>query len=244
VSTIVWYQKATKVEMPYAADLPDITEGDPTLVAHTNGGGANLGPWFARPGNHICSHFQVFWNGRIEQYVPLTKEAYAQFSGNAFAWSVEHQDDGNNKTPFTQAQLHAFFTMAHDLGVPFQVSSEQGHGIGWHSLFASWNKSGHDCVGAVREAQLRHVLAGGLTPAKPGTKHNPWPHPGGILMLRSPAMKTTSTKFVQWALGLAQDGVYGTQTAAAVRAFQSRHGLAVDGKVGPATTAALALITH
>ncbi len=35
------------------------------------------------------------------------------------------------------------------------------------------------------------------------------------------------------------DGIYGEETAAAVRLFQRRNGLSVDGKVGPATAAAL-----
>ena len=46
---------------------------------------------------------------------------------------------------------------------------------------------------------------------------------------------------LQKALGVAADGVYGPQTAAAVRAFQRDHGLAVDGVAGPATMGALGL---
>lgn len=40
--------------------------------------------------------------------------------------------------------------------------------------------------------------------------------------------------------GLKVDGEYGPKTAAAIRAFQKRHGLVVDGKVGHQTTTALA----
>lgn len=40
--------------------------------------------------------------------------------------------------------------------------------------------------------------------------------------------------------GLKVDGEYGPKTAAAIRAFQQRHGLVVDGKVGHQTTTALA----
>ena len=38
---------------------------------------------------------------------------------------------------------------------------------------------------------------------------------------------------------LDEDGIYGNKTAAAVRDYQSKNGLSVDGKVGPATLAKL-----
>ena len=47
-------------------------------------------------------------------------------------------------------------------------------------------------------------------------------------------------RILQHALGVQVDGVFGSQTEAAVRAFQANHGLAVDGIVGPQTSAALA----
>ncbi|MEA2208116.1 MAG: hypothetical protein QOF54_593 [Solirubrobacteraceae bacterium] len=46
-------------------------------------------------------------------------------------------------------------------------------------------------------------------------------------------------ELVQRALGIAVDGVYGSETESAVRSFQSAHGLAVDGIVGPETSAAM-----
>jgi peptidoglycan hydrolase-like protein with peptidoglycan-binding domain len=46
---------------------------------------------------------------------------------------------------------------------------------------------------------------------------------------------------LQKALGIPADGVYGPQTAAAVRTFQRNHGLAVDGVAGPATMSALGI---
>jgi hypothetical protein len=46
---------------------------------------------------------------------------------------------------------------------------------------------------------------------------------------------------LQKALGIPADGVYGPQTAAAVRTFQRNHGLAVDGVAGPATMSAMGI---
>jgi peptidoglycan hydrolase-like protein with peptidoglycan-binding domain len=49
----------------------------------------------------------------------------------------------------------------------------------------------------------------------------------------------TTVADLQRALGLPADGVFGRQTARAVREFQRNHGLRADGVVGPATWAAL-----
>jgi len=46
---------------------------------------------------------------------------------------------------------------------------------------------------------------------------------------------------LQRALGIPADGVFGPQTLHAVRTYQARHGLLVDGQVGPHTRAALHL---
>ena len=62
-------------------------------------------------------------------------------------------------------------------------------------------------------------------------------HTGTIVLRlydRGPAVAA-----VQRALGISADGDYGPVTVRAVRAFQGRHGLLVDGQVGPHTSAAL-----
>jgi peptidoglycan hydrolase-like protein with peptidoglycan-binding domain len=50
-----------------------------------------------------------------------------------------------------------------------------------------------------------------------------------------------SVSAVQSKLGISADGVFGPQTAHAVKSFQGAHGLTVDGIVGPATAQALGL---
>jgi peptidoglycan hydrolase-like protein with peptidoglycan-binding domain len=52
---------------------------------------------------------------------------------------------------------------------------------------------------------------------------------------------SSSVEDVQKALGVAADGSFGPQTAAAVKHFQAAHGLTADGVVGPATAQALGI---
>ncbi|HEY5195265.1 MAG TPA: peptidoglycan-binding protein [Solirubrobacteraceae bacterium] len=47
-------------------------------------------------------------------------------------------------------------------------------------------------------------------------------------------------RLLQGALDIHEDGIFGSQTEVAVRAYQASHGLEVDGIVGPKTSAALA----
>lgn len=58
-----------------------------------------------------------------------------------------------------------------------------------------------------------------------------------------PTLKYGSTgsvvSYLQYRLGIRFDGCFGAQTEAAVRAFQTSHGLPADGSVGPLTWAAL-----
>ena len=69
--------------------------------------------------------------------------------------------------------------------------------------------------------------------------------PSIVLRVRQPRMTGALVRDVQRALAAAGfdpgpvDGDYGGQTAAAVRAFQMKKGLAVDGEVGRQTAAAL-----
>lgn len=67
-----------------------------------------------------------------------------------------------------------------------------------------------------------------------------------VLLLKKPPMKGEDVKRVQRALNgagfrTAEDGVFGAQTAGAVKDFQNSKRLKADGIVGPATLAALGL---
>jgi hypothetical protein len=158
---------AAHLLMPYSASLP-LRTGPTTVIVHTNGGGANLYGWFARPGNTICSHFQVFRDGRIEQYLDTARVAYAQWDANPFGISVETEDDGDPDTPWTAAQIRSIQAIIRWTSVPHRLAPESGGGIGYHQQYTAWNQSGHGCPGSVRVNQLKNTVIPGLAaPASP-----------------------------------------------------------------------------
>lgn len=86
--------------------------------------------------------------------------------------------------------------------------------------------------GVVGAGTWRALQAGAAAPSGTSTERK--------LELRSPRMFGNDVKDAQALLRKAgltvgDDGVYGTGTVSAVREFQRRKGLAVDGRVGPDT---------
>lgn len=88
------------------------------------------------------------------------------------------------------------------------------------------------------------VLVPGIDVRLP-TAPTPVQAPGIVLRVKTPRMTGRLVREVQRALAAAGlspgsiDGEYGGQTAAAVRVFQMRKGLAIDGEVGRLTAKAL-----
>lgn len=87
---------------------------------------------------------------------------------------------------------------------------------------------------------LASVTPTGLPPRQP-VKANPYAAYASNCMIRSTG---DNVRFVQWAVGVAVDGIFGPQTQYAVRQFQQYHGCTVDGIVGPQTISALRGVTH
>lgn len=106
---------------------------------------------------------------------------------------------------------------------------------------------GYATSSAYVENNMRLVNTYGLTaydgkvPAEKPKTGNPYAEPTKIVKLGS---KGNDVRFVQYELNrrwyrLVVDGCFGAKTDAAVRDFQKQNGLQIDGKVGPATLAAL-----
>ncbi len=81
----------------------------------------------------------------------------------------------------------------------------------------------------------------GLPPRK-AVKANPYAR--AAQPVKPSKTASDAARFVQWAVGVPVDGVFGPQTTYAVKQFQSYHHLTVDGVVGPQTISALRGVTH
>lgn len=116
-------------------------------------------------------------------------------------------------------------------------------GDGWGS--GTWDEMHFEIAkNAAAVAALAAKLRGGVTPTSPppGLQYGPYAtgaQPGSrVLQLGSAG---DDVKFVQRWHGLEQDGYFGPQTEAKVKATQSRNGLSVDGIVGPQTFAVMGI---
>jgi hypothetical protein len=119
----------------------------------------------------------------------------------------------------------------------------------------------HDCHRSLERSRARRAIAarlrrrrvrtrggtggfalalGALALAAPLTLAQSTPTGGTVANVGAGSTGSQVTA-VQRALGVLQTGVYDSATRRAVRAFQSRNGLLVDGIVGPQTRAALGL---
>ena len=92
-----------------------------------------------------------------------------------------------------------------------------------------------------RTATVRIGSDPDLAILKPKARHNPYKEPTSTVREGN---RGAAVKWVQWALGVHVDGVFGSKTRAAVIAFQKRHHLTADGVVGAKTRSQLAKVTH
>ena len=95
-----------------------------------------------------------------------------------------------------------------------------------------------------RQRVISNILSGNLAPGGMTTQHVPWGaqgSPGGrtTLPVLRRGSRGTQVAQLQRQLGVSPDGMFGPRTAAAVRDYQRRNNLRVDGIVGAQTRSRL-----
>jgi N-acetylmuramoyl-L-alanine amidase len=156
------YPGATWRELPENKTQPTIV---PTqVVLHTAVGSGSVFGYFNTPGINVESQLWVGLDGRVEQYIDSTVWADAQVAANPRAISIETADNGHPDTYPWQppqveslAQIIAWASRVH--GIPIRLCrNETDTGIGYHSLYKSWNPNAHSCPGPARIAQVPAIL--------------------------------------------------------------------------------------
>lgn len=217
----------------------------------------SLHGWFNNPSAQASSHLHIDVDGVIEQYVDLDRIAWTHREANATMVGIETQGGGSGQ--WTPAQVKSLVYAATWLAQRYNFplgdmgnSKLSSRGVGLHRYGCTpyrvaggevWGPNGKICPGPDRVNQFKGGMLGGPVTAPPapdgGTGNNPY-NPQG--------WSTDYVKEIQGLLnklgyGLAVDGVLGAGTFAAVKDFQGKHSLGVDGSPGPNTRSKLIALT-
>lgn len=106
--------------------------------------------------------------------------------------------------------------------------------------FGKWVKAGgKELAGLVRRRKAEADMFRAGMPASGSASGAGTKPAGGYRRVLSLGTRGDDRKEAQRRLGIGADGTFGPKTEAAVRAFQQKRKLKVDGKIGPQTAAAL-----
>lgn len=170
MTTLGWYPAAVKRQIPAGTNDPEIV---PILaILHVAVSTAlSLFPFFNGPSKGIESHFYVRWDGTVEQYRSVHREADANFGANSYpgadgvlvgAVSIEAQ--GLAGGVWRRKQLAAIkdllLWLHTEHGIPLQPvtvprpKTLAAGGVSYHSRYTLWsNVKGKTCPGAKRIMQ-------------------------------------------------------------------------------------------
>jgi N-acetyl-anhydromuramyl-L-alanine amidase AmpD len=164
--------------------------------------------------------------------------------GNSHFIGIEAENTGlPNDLPWPDVQMQAY---QHGVAAILNHINRTADWCAGHKEFAL--PHGRKTDPSFDMAEFRLAVAGILSGREPALVQIPSAEPQktdgsqGRATLRRP-ISDELVKVLQTKLHLQQDGVFGANTEAAVRAFQRDHGLVPDGIVGPRTWALVDQIT-
>lgn len=215
--------------------------------------------WFNNPSAQASSHLHIDVDGVIEQYVDLDRIAWTHRAANATMIGIETQ--GGASGGWTDAQIkslvYAATWLSQRYGFPLGDmgnSKLSSRGVGLHRYGCApwrvsggevWGPNGKVCPGDDRVNQFKSGMLGGAVtpPPAPGggaggtnNPYNPWGWSADYV-------REIQVLLNKLGYGLATDGSLGPATSAAIKDFQTKNSLGVDGSPGPNTRAKLIAVT-
>jgi N-acetyl-anhydromuramyl-L-alanine amidase AmpD len=182
-------------------------------------------------------HYFIRKDGTVQAGRPLERIPAAQAGNNAGTIAICLH--GLARERFTKAQYRSLITLCDEIDAAY------GGMVTFHGHCEVSSKA---CpvfpyrVVLGLDVHGNRTLAPTASPGRPGAAEaTAAAGPGPVLRLtaRGEAVQRLQAALAQAGQELEEDGIFGQETLAAVRAFQRERGLRVDGIVGPRTWAAL-----
>lgn len=204
------------------------------IVIHvTEGNAASVRSWFHNPNAEVSSHYMVQKDGTVVQFVGEEDTAWgngrvegatAQLvkereGSNPNWWTISIENEGNGHEELTDPQRAALYELIRDIQSRHsRITTDRTHIVGHHEIYKP-----KPCPGAISVDRIVRDL-GGATPLK--------------RQVLKRGMEGADVARMQRQLGMVVgngQGKFGPLTEAAVKSFQRRWHLTVDGIAGPQT---------
>jgi N-acetylmuramoyl-L-alanine amidase len=208
------------------------------IVIHvTEGNAQSVRAWFHNPAAEVSSHYLNQKDGTVIQFVGEDDTAWANGrvdhptsqlvldrpKANPNWWTISIENEGNGHEELTDPQRASLYELIRDIQSRHsRITTDRTHIIGHHEIYSL-----KTCPGAISVDRIVRDL-GGESPLK--------------RRVLKRGMSGADVAKLQRQLGMAVGnglGTYGPLTEAAVRSFQRRNRLTVDGVAGPVTLRAL-----